>query len=429
MPDLRNTASRRPNGSTLAAPQTMPLPQCSCGGYVRKTRDAVYQDVFYQCINCGREYSQIPVADVTTPTPDQATSPTDSPAVPHFSLAPPHPLEEPPHPQQLLTAMRWPRGVKCPNCRSSNIRTISPPPQLGFACDSCNRYFDHRTKTLLERYRVPDASWIDLINRTAELREAPDKIDIAPITLLNPDQAERLHHDLIRAIAHLDSEHSESQEEFCRRLIESYSANTEDGPTTVGINLNQPALPFMAQNRAPAQILASLRWPQGIPCTSCNQHDFRYNGPPTHGEYVCQHCDHSVNLRDRNIMANTNHALRTWLTALRVLFASQDTMEPDQLQELADIAPFPAQSITERFQKILPIWGHSPSTTITVGRDQRIPQHPVTITPWQRFPPATPNISYIRHYAGNWRTLADDQRQHHRTPRYASIRGQTTRHN
>ena len=37
------------------------------------------------------------------------------------------------------------------------------------------------------------------------------------------------------------------------------------------------------------------------------------------------------------------------------------------LEQTAGIAPFPAQSIFERFQRVLPLWAHSPKPDITVG--------------------------------------------------------------
>ena len=369
MLDQRNTAKGRPDRAALAKTQPAAQPQCSCGGYVRKTLDAIYQDHYYQCVNCGREYSQFPTKPLTTPEPapkpDVDTPPAPGDAVPHDPFLP----VEPPHAQELLTAMRWPHGVKCPSCRSSKVRTISPPPQTGFACDACHQYFDHRTKTLLESYRVTDEAWIDLIERTVAFREAPTQHEITSLTLLNLSQARRLRHDIIRAFPHPDSTPPQSEAEFRRLLIESWqtpASQAESAPTSSIIGLQQPALPIMDQNQNPAHILASLRWPQGIPCPNCSEHDFSYAGSPTQGEYICRNCNRSVNLRRHNILTNTNHGLRTWINALRVLFTSPHTLDADELQQLADIAPFPAQSITERFQRILPLWTHTPSRDITV---------------------------------------------------------------
>ena len=84
------------------------------------------------------------------------------------------------------------------------------------------------------------------------------------------------------------------------------------------------------------------------------------------GEYTCRHCNTSVNLRHQSILAN-NHGLRTWLNALRVLLTSPHAPAAAALEQTAGIAPFPAQSIFERFQRVLPLWAHSPKPDITVG--------------------------------------------------------------
>ena len=386
MLEQRNTDNKRPDRNALAGTPPTTQHKCSCGGYVRKTRDAVYQDHFYQCMNCGREYSQPPTQPLATPEIQGEQKEGQLPAAP---LPDPFQTIEPPHAQETLTSMRWPQGVRCVNCRSYKVRTISPPPQLGFACDSCHSYFDHRTKTLLENHRVTDEAWIDLIERTVALKEAPTQYEVASLTLLNLNQARQLQHDIIRAVPHPDSGHTESDAEFRRLLIESgltSATRNESTPTSSIIQLDQPALPILEQDQAPAHILASLRWPNGIPCDNCADHNFRYMGSPTQGEYTCRHCDRNVNLRSGSILANTNHGLGTWLNALRVLFTSPISPQPDELARIADIAPSPAQSIAERFQRILPLWEHSPISQHHRRSCQPVPEHTTAVRTRQTIP-------------------------------------------
>lgn len=56
--------------------------------------------------------------------------------------------------------LRWPRGVRCPDCGSSTIYTMREGALPRYRCKVCARHFSVRTGTLLEGSRLPLTKWV-----------------------------------------------------------------------------------------------------------------------------------------------------------------------------------------------------------------------------------------------------------------------------
>jgi transposase-like protein len=60
-----------------------------------------------------------------------------------------------------LEASRWPDGVNCPLCGSTNVRRMEGKTQAGyFQCNDCRDKFTCRTGTVMERSHIPVHKWL-----------------------------------------------------------------------------------------------------------------------------------------------------------------------------------------------------------------------------------------------------------------------------
>lgn len=60
-----------------------------------------------------------------------------------------------------LEASRWPDGVNCPLCGSTNVRRMAGKTQAGyFQCNGCRDKFTCRTGTVMERSKIPVHKWL-----------------------------------------------------------------------------------------------------------------------------------------------------------------------------------------------------------------------------------------------------------------------------
>lgn len=60
-----------------------------------------------------------------------------------------------------LEASRWPDGVSCPHCGSTNVRRMEGKTQAGyFLCNDCRDKFTARTGTVMERSHIPVHKWL-----------------------------------------------------------------------------------------------------------------------------------------------------------------------------------------------------------------------------------------------------------------------------
>ena len=60
-----------------------------------------------------------------------------------------------------LEASRWPDGVNCPHCGSTNVHRMGGETQAGyFLCNDCRDKFTARTGTVMERSHIPVHKWL-----------------------------------------------------------------------------------------------------------------------------------------------------------------------------------------------------------------------------------------------------------------------------
>ena len=54
---------------------------------------------------------------------------------------------------RVVAAVRWPKGARCPRCRSGRVSYL--PARRIWQCRDCRRQFSARTGTILEDCKVP----------------------------------------------------------------------------------------------------------------------------------------------------------------------------------------------------------------------------------------------------------------------------------
>ena len=69
--------------------------------------------------------------------------------------------------RELFEAMRWPRGIECPHCKSEGYYTLNPrkdsksPSRKGlYKCKTCWRQFTVTVGTILEDTKIPLGKWL-----------------------------------------------------------------------------------------------------------------------------------------------------------------------------------------------------------------------------------------------------------------------------
>ena len=60
-----------------------------------------------------------------------------------------------------IEASRWPDGVICPHCGTTNVNRMGGETQAGmFHCNDCRDKFTARTGTVMERTHIPVHKWL-----------------------------------------------------------------------------------------------------------------------------------------------------------------------------------------------------------------------------------------------------------------------------
>ncbi len=62
--------------------------------------------------------------------------------------------------QRYLEELRWPAGPTCPQCGASGQGTRLESRSRVFQCNRCRRQFTVTVRTMMERTRVPLATWV-----------------------------------------------------------------------------------------------------------------------------------------------------------------------------------------------------------------------------------------------------------------------------
>lgn len=95
---------------------------------------------------------------------------------------------------ESVREMRWPDGVHCPHCESSNVkkrgRHSHQKDRQRYACDNCERQFDDLTGTIFEGHHQPLKVWIlclyfmglNLSNQQIAAELALNKDDVQDMT-------------------------------------------------------------------------------------------------------------------------------------------------------------------------------------------------------------------------------------------------------
>jgi transposase-like protein len=65
---------------------------------------------------------------------------------------------------ETIRAMRWPDGVRCPECNSAEVtkdgRDDSQPERQRYKCHGCSKRFDDLTGTVFAGHHQPLRSWV-----------------------------------------------------------------------------------------------------------------------------------------------------------------------------------------------------------------------------------------------------------------------------
>jgi transposase-like protein len=65
---------------------------------------------------------------------------------------------------ETVRALRWPEGVRCPHCASSQVtkqgRDVTPPARQKYRCTACERHFDDLTGTVFAGHPQPLRVWM-----------------------------------------------------------------------------------------------------------------------------------------------------------------------------------------------------------------------------------------------------------------------------
>ena len=55
---------------------------------------------------------------------------------------------------------RWPNGMACPHCGSTNVNEKATHPTMPFRCRDCVKYFSGKTGTIMARSKLGYQIWI-----------------------------------------------------------------------------------------------------------------------------------------------------------------------------------------------------------------------------------------------------------------------------
>lgn len=61
--------------------------------------------------------------------------------------------------EAYFVKQRWPSGMRCPRCQSSNVYECIRRKPMPYRCRNCQRYFSVRTRTIMESSRLPLRTW------------------------------------------------------------------------------------------------------------------------------------------------------------------------------------------------------------------------------------------------------------------------------
>jgi len=96
---------------------------------------------------------------------------------------------------------RWPEGVRCPHCASSEVAKqgcdTAQPSRRKYRCKACGRYFDDLTGTIFAGHHQPLRVWIlclYLMGLNLSNRQIAQELG------LNPDDAQRMASQLREGI-------------------------------------------------------------------------------------------------------------------------------------------------------------------------------------------------------------------------------------
>jgi transposase-like protein len=102
---------------------------------------------------------------------------------------------------ETVRSMRWPEGVTCPHCASSQVIKKgcddTQPARQRYACSACQRRFDDLTGTIFAGHHQPLRTWIlclYLMGLNLSNEQIAQELD------LNPDDAQKMTSQLREGI-------------------------------------------------------------------------------------------------------------------------------------------------------------------------------------------------------------------------------------
>ena len=299
------------------------LPSCPhCNGKLHHIHDG--EERYVNCMNCGR---------IIKNSDFESHNQTDEPS----SLQTEQEQDQAPHPDThnpnaALEAIISQSKPRCPYCFSTGNQIIPGTQDGTRICDACDRTFNVRTKTVMEKSAAPAELWLNALQLYAD----PERL---------------FDHQALQG-----EQHADWQVEEVHRLISE--AHQSGRRTTTGIiaipKLESPVTPRLAlgspltlpeprepiptsapetdhmtspnsaaepvhtikppaQKRNPRlqdrtgpeqeahQRLSVLRWPNGVKCTKCKSNDITDAPPSASSELRCRKCGQVFSARSNTL--------------------------------------------------------------------------------------------------------------------------------
>ncbi len=104
---------------------------------------------------------------------------------------------------KYLEIIRWPYGVRCPRCKTGEVKTLKKPRRKPegrylYNCRKCRRQFTVTTKTALERTHVPLKKWLDAIALAERKGDQLKASDLTKSLKVTPKTARKMLRKLRR---------------------------------------------------------------------------------------------------------------------------------------------------------------------------------------------------------------------------------------
>ena len=349
------------------------LPSCPhCNGKLHHIQDG--EERYVNCMNCGRIIKNSDFE--SSNQPDEPSSPqTEQDQAPHPDTH---------NPNAALEAIIAQSKPRCPYCFSTGNQIIPGTQDGTRICDACDRTFNVRTKTVMEKSAAPAELWLNALQLYAD-PERPFDHQALQGEQHTDSQAEEVHRLIseahqsgkrtttgIIAIPKLESPVTprsvlgsplrlpEPRDPIPTSAPETDQMTTPDS-TAEPVHTTKP--PAHKRNPRPQdrsgpeqeahQRLSVLRWPNGVKCTKCTSDDITDAPPSASSELRCRKCGQVFSARS-NTLAHRMSISNVELEA--VLDACSNRPPKKKLLHGNDFTPTVRTKMLKRLAEAIVLW-------------------------------------------------------------------------